>query len=66
MRRMLKKDLTRFMLSLSRLRQIRESKRKVVLTGCAGKGYEIESQPGTDTKTIHIFLLKEYFYASMR
>ena len=66
MRRMLKKDLTRFMLSLSRVRQIRESKRKVVLAGCAGKGYEIESQPGTDTKTIYIFFLKEYFYVSMR
>lgn len=66
MRRMLKKDLTRFMLSLSRVRQIRESKTKVVLAGCVGKGYEIESQPGIDTKTIYIFFLKEYFYASMR
>ena len=54
------------MLSLSWARQFRESKRKVVLAGCAGKGYEIESQPGTDTKTIYFFFLKEYFYASMR
>ena len=61
MRRMLKKDLTRFMLSLSRVRQIRERKRKVVLTGCAGKGYGIESQPGTDTKTIYIFFSKNIF-----
>ena len=49
------------MLSLSWARQFRESKRKVVLAGCAGKGYEIESQPGTDTKTIYLFFSKNIF-----
>ena len=62
MRRMLKKDLTRFMSSLSSVRQVRESKRKVVLAGCAGKGYEIESQPGTDTKTIYIFFFSKNMF----
>ena len=61
MRRMLKKDLTRFMLSLSRVRQIRESKTKVVLAGCVGKSYEIESQPDIDTKTIFFFFSKNIF-----
>jgi len=59
MKRMLKKDLTRFMLSLSQVRQNQASERKVLLAGCAGKGYEIESQPGTDTKTIFFCFLKE-------
>ena len=63
MKCMLKKDLTRFMLSLSRVHQLQQSERKAVLAGCASKGYEIESQPGTDTKTIYIFP-KEYFYAA--
>ena len=52
------------MLSLSRGHQIQESERKAVLAGCASKGYEMESQPGTDTKTIYIYFFpKEYFYA---
>ena len=49
------------MSSLSWVRQVRESKRKVVLAGCAGKGYEIESQPGTDAKTIYFFFSKNMF-----
>ena len=50
------------MLSLSWVRQFRESKRKVVLPGCAGKGYEVESQPGTDTKTIFFFFFSKNIF----
>ena len=49
------------MLSLSRGHQIQESERKAVLAGCASKGYEMESQPGTDTKTIFFFFPKNIF-----